>query len=252
MIVVDSRTGSKELLPLLRQMGVQADLGGYIAADFQFEGHGEKPLEPIIVGVERKTVQDMIGSIRERRLLGAQLPEMARAYQVVEIIMEGTWRRNRDTGLVEVPTGAGKWVVARGSMHHEELAHFLMRLQDLGILVWRTFDERETAAWLKARYNHYQQPYSERVAKLHVVYAPPPEVKRRGRRIGLLGARVASFKECVAAQLPGVDSRAIELAAQFPSAKALANATVEDWVRLKGVGKKGAQTIVQAWEQEEN
>jgi ERCC4-type nuclease len=65
---VDSRTGSKELLPLLRHTGIRAELATLDCGDFAVTGNG--PEGQTEVGFERKTYGDLIDSLRSGRLAG--------------------------------------------------------------------------------------------------------------------------------------------------------------------------------------
>ncbi len=250
MILVDARVGSRELLQGLRGLGVDAELAGNLSADFQFEGQG--PSSTLLIGIERKAVQDLLDSMRTRRFEGQQLSPMLDCYDRCYMVVEGLWRRGRGTGLVEVPRGRGEWGAPKGSYNYTEVSHYLSRLEEMaGLTVRRTFDEEETCAVISDLYTEWSQDYTGRLKKLQRIYAPPPEfpIRKKGRRARAFEVRpkpnlVAKW----IAQLPGVDGRTFELAAKFPSARAMANAGVEDWLKIKGLrlGRKTAETIVEA------
>lgn len=246
MILVDERVGSRELLQGLRGLGIDADLAGKLDADFQFTGEG--PTGAILVGIERKEIQDLLNSKRDHRLAGHQLGPMTDAYDRVYVIVEGYWRRGRGTGLVETRNGSG-WSAARGRVYYAEIVHFLSRLEEYAeIRVGRTGDEEETVGLIAGLYTEWQEPYEERRRKIQVVYAPGPDTReRRGHRASVF-RRKATLKEKWAAQLPGVDSRAIEVARQFKSAREMADADVERWLEIEGlrIGRKTAENIVEA------
>lgn len=250
MILVDARVGSRELLQGLRSLGVDAELGGNLAADFQFEGKGEHG--PCLIGIERKTIQDLLNSIRTRRFEGQQLSPMLDCYDRCYMIVEGLWRRGRGTGLLEVPRGRGEWGAPRGHFYYAEVGHFLARLEEMaGVRVKRTFDEEETCGTIADLWSEWDQPYNERLRKLQRIYAPGPDfpIRKNGRRASAFQVRrEPSLAAKWIAQLPGVDGRAVELAEKFPNALAVATASVEDWLKIKGMrlGKKSAGAIVDA------
>lgn len=245
MVLIDGRIGSRELLQGLRGLGVDCDLAGKLDADFQFTGEG--PTGPILLGCERKEIQDLLNSKREHRLAGHQLRPMTDCYDRVYLIVEGYWRRGRGTGLIE--TRNGTWQTARGRVYYAEIVHFLDRLAEWGgIRVVRTSDEEETAGFIAELYREWQEPYAVREQKLQVIYAPGPDTReKRGHRASVF-RRKATLKEKWVHDLPGIEGRSIEIAKHFGSAREVANADVEQWLGIKGlrIGKKTAETIVGA------
>jgi ERCC4-type nuclease len=243
MILIDSRVGSRELMQGIRKLGVDCELAGMLAADFQFVGEG--PVGSVLIGIERKQISDMLQSMRDRRLAGQQLSAMTSCYDVCVLIVEGIWRRQRDTGFVEVLNGS--WRAARGSYHYAELDKFLCSLEQLaGLRIRRTADEEETCAQIADLYSWWQKDYEDHKS-LDAIYAPPPDTRvQRGHR-AVVFHREPTLKEKWAAQLPGVDSRAIQVAASFESAREMANADVERWLQVgHRIGKKTAEGIVEA------
>jgi ERCC4-type nuclease len=241
MVLVDSRVGSRELLATLRGFGVDADLADRLDADFQFTGNGEDG--EVLAGIERKTIQDLLNSMRDRRLAGSQIKAMSKAYDIRYLIVEGYWRRGRSTGLVEILNG--HWGASRGAHRYAEVDRFLCSLEELaGIRVWRTGDEEETCAAVADRYQWWQKPWSDHTS-MRVVYAPEPERKRGRAR---LFSGETTLVEKWIAQLPGVDGRAIELAKYFASGLDLAEADVDRWMTITGlrIGEKTAKKIVGA------
>mgnify|MGYP001559378615 CR=1 FL=1 len=252
MVLVDARVGSRELLQGLRGLGIDAELGGNLSADFQFSGCGPAPASTVLIGIERKTIQDLLNSIRTRRFEGQQLSPMLDCYDCCYLVVEGAWRRGKGTGLIEIPRGRGEWGAPRGSFHYAEVSHFLIRLEEFaGVRVRRTYDEDETCAAIADLYTEWAAPYEERLRKLQRIYAPPPDfpIRKDGKRVRAFAVQQApSLAAKWIAQLPGVDSRAVELAERFRSARDVANADVEDWLSIKGlrVGRKSAEKIVEA------
>jgi ERCC4-type nuclease len=240
MILIDERVGSREFLQKIRGLGVDAELAGKIPADFQFTGNGDG--RQVLVGIERKTIQDLLNSMRDRRLAGSQVGGMLQTYDVACLVVEGIWRRQRESGLVEIQNG--KWRAARGSYRYSEVRSFLCSLRELGdIRIWRTGDEEETCADIVCEYLWWQKQWHDhRTAKS--VYAPPPK-PRTGHRAHTFRHETTLLEEWLS-RLPHIDSRAIELAQYFSSARDMAEADVDRWTTIKGIGKKTAEQIVEA------
>lgn len=246
MILVDFRTGSRELLSLIRGFGCDAELTELDAADFAFTGNGDPEVcaSPFI-GIERKVLDsDLIQSMRSRRLAGSQVVKMGRMFDECYLVVEGLWKRNRETGYIDVPAGRGKpWRPVRGNIKYSEVGRFLCSLEiQGGIHIWRTADEEETAAAIADRYLWWQKPWAEH-STMSTIYAPEGE-RRRGHKPSM--RRESTLAEKVASQLPGVDSKAVQVAAHFGSVAAMMQATEKEWIQVEGIGKVGARKIVEA------
>lgn len=243
MILVDERVGSRELLYSIRAIGGEAELAGQLDADFQFVGNG--PQGPLLIGIERKTITDLIGSMRSGRLSGRQIGTMQQTYDICYLIIEGYWRRGRNGGMVEVRYG--DWKTVRGQVRYSEVVRFLASLREIGgVHVWRTADEEETSAYLVEEHAWWQKQWSEhKVAR--TIYTAPVERKQKSHKPSLFRSE-ASLLEKWIVQLPGVQDRAIDLAKHFSSPRDLADADVDRWLQIKGlrVGRKTAEKIVEA------
>ena len=68
-------------------------------ADFAFDGNG--PDGPVMVGIERKTVSDLINSINSGRLSSRQVPGVMQSYNIGCLLIEGKLHANAD-GMVVV------------------------------------------------------------------------------------------------------------------------------------------------------
>ena len=90
MILLDDRTGSGELLPLFRPYDAPVELARLDFGDACWLGNGATG--PELVGVERKTIHDLVSSMRSKRLSGYQLPGLLRTYDWVYLLVEGVWR----------------------------------------------------------------------------------------------------------------------------------------------------------------
>lgn len=241
MILIDERVGSRELLGLIRGLGVDAELAGKLAADFQFEGNG--PDGSVLVGFERKALMDLLDSMRKKRLAGSQIGPMMDTYDICYLVIEGLWRRGRESGMVETLYGKD-WRPVRGSFRFSEVSRFLASLRELGgIRTWRTSYEEETAAYIVEEFHWWQKPWNDHKTN-NTMYTPEASHKRGGHKPRVFRQDV-SLTEAWLTRLPRIDTRAEELATYFVSANDLANATVERWQAIKGIGPKTAREIVE-------
>jgi ERCC4-type nuclease len=68
--------------------------------DFSWLGNGPDGA-PWSIGVERKTIGDMIQSITSDRFSGHQLPGLLNTYNAVYVLVEGLYRPDQRTGVLE-------------------------------------------------------------------------------------------------------------------------------------------------------
>ena len=139
MITVDSRTGSIELLPLFPKNTAKP---GYLAfADFAFTGRGYANGLPLLIGVERKTTTDLLSSMTTGRLSGYQIPGLLNSYNAVYLIIEGIFRPNPNSKILE-HYRKGKWVsikLGNREFMSRELYNYINTLTTIcGITIWRT------------------------------------------------------------------------------------------------------------------
>lgn len=151
ILYIDSRVGSRELAPIFqRRHGAKVSLTTLTSADVAWCcGHTVK--NPFCegdygckVGVERKTPSDLIGSLLKSRLDGRQVPLMLRGYVMSYILIEGRYRRARQTPQIETATwstekppkegGDGsveivKWTPSKCGLTYPQLESWLARYE---------------------------------------------------------------------------------------------------------------------------
>jgi len=241
MILVDSRTGSRELLTLIRYLGVDAELQDNLDSDFQFVGNG--PDGDLLIGIERKAIGDLINSIIEKRLAGEQVGHMQAVYDRCYLVVEGYYRRQPSSGLIEVRAGRD-WRVASQRLNYGQMTRFLCSIQeqaDFGI--WRTIDERDTAAYIADLYGWWSKDWKEH--KTHkVIYKPRLNLKATGHKATMF-KRHPNLTELWLSSLTGIADDAERLAQFFATAAHITHFTVEDWKRIKGIGPIKAKKIVE-------
>src|SRR5262245_22382982 len=152
-IRVDDRVGSCDLEPLLKARGLPVELTRLDYADVCWMGNG--PEGPVLVGVELKTIGDLLSCITSQRFTGHQLPGLQDTYSVSYLLVEGLWKCgksgellvHRHGGWSEVGWGKKKW-------SYSEVEHWLSSVeQQGGVCLWRTANRDETVAVIHARYS---------------------------------------------------------------------------------------------------
>lgn len=235
-ILVDDRIGSKDLLEPLRDIHLPAYPTQLEYGDVAFEGHG--PSGPVMVGIERKRITDLISSKRSGRLAGHQLGGLLRDYQVVYLLVEGAFRPNPNSGVLEVP-GRGGWDTLRlGStgFAFSELEGFLVGLENkCNIKIRCTYNRAQSVAWIQTMWTWWGVEWDAHQS-LDVVYTPPPPTVQFVK---------PSFERRVAAQLEGVGwDKSAAIAAKFESVIEMAAAEEKQWLEVPGIGKTLAKRIV--------
>mgnify|MGYP001564620098 CR=1 FL=1 len=231
------------MLPLFRPYDVDVQVTRLEFGDICWSGKGSTG--PELIGVERKTIHDLVSSIRSKRLSGHQLPGLVRTYDWVYLLVEGGWRCG-EKGEVQVWVRGGWVVLAVGSrpILYREVDHYLSTLQCVcGVQVERTFDERQTVAWLVSRYKWWtDKEWAQH--RSHVQVYAPYEVND-GRHRGSFVRRTPSLAEKVAAQIPGLDRGALQVAKKFKTVERMVEAGVGEWaaVELEQEGKKGRRVV---------
>jgi len=223
MIYLDSRVGSRELLPCFKPFGVPVEMTRLdimleepSAGDACWVGNGEHG--DCMVGLERKVIGDLVQSMQTKRLSGLQLPGMRKIYPYVVLVVEGIWRPGERGELEVMGRGDGRWWPQRGVLYRQ-ISSFLRTLRTIGgVDVVRTATDRETAVEIVDAWHWWQKRWAEH--KSHrAVYAPSSEytgkkwqwLEAGGRKVDL--KKVTAMK--VASQLPLVDERSWRVARHF-------------------------------------
>jgi ERCC4-type nuclease len=238
VILVDDRTGSKELAPLIQELSVPVGVTRLESGDFQFLGNG--PHGQILVGIERKTLPDLISCMFDHRYAGSQLPKFVGMYQSKWLYVESPPFRPDAEGMIEVSwRGTFQRPYGTKPVMFRQVDNFLNSSQMLhGVLVKRTFDMRDTARHLVNLYWWWQKEWEEH--KSHkTIYTPASHVAAGNGKVSLCRQWANA--------IPGIGwekSAAVE--AHFGgNALRMATATRDEWMIPKVVGEKMSLKIVQ-------
>lgn len=239
------------------------------SADCRFEGHGEHG--PSLVGCERKRLSDLINSMKDRRLAGidGQLDLLSKEHDYIYLFVECMIRPGRDGEIEEFRVGrnGAGWYPAFGhgpgnqyAVNYRQVMNFLTTLElkvkavSTGerLVVRRTATAYETASqyvslWHWFNGKRWDQHHSHSQIRTNAV-----EVNGRRAAFDGIGPGAVEASELwkMAAQLPGVDMKAREVAEYFADDVAvakgrvmeqMARATLRDWMSIPGIGQETAE-----------
>jgi len=235
MLYIDGRVGSRELIRYFAEG--TATLTSLQFGDASFIGQGPEEA-PVLVGIEVKTLSDMIQSMLNGRFSGHQLPGLLRDYHVVYLIIEGHYRPEPGTGFLQVPRGRGQWIMApfgTKAWKFRDLEGFLTTIEtQYGVRLRRSQNRQETGAligelyhwWTDKMYAEHRSGQAFDTSHEPILY--PTSLVRR-----------------VAAQLKGIGwKRSQAVAEHFSSVVDMVLAPAEEWRRITGVGPKLAASVV--------
>lgn len=173
MISVDRRIGSKHLVPLLSSRGHDARLATLEFGDVAFPGLGPPDRAPITVGIEIKTLGDLLGSITSQRFTGRQLPGMLRTYQYPFLLVECDGLRAGAGDSIET-RGFRGWTRARTHFRWSSLFGMLTMLQVYCRMpvLW-SVGHQCTANMIVRLYSLFSKPWSRH--RSHLALPPPPD-----------------------------------------------------------------------------
>jgi ERCC4-type nuclease len=238
MIILDDREGSRELADAIRRAGIECEVQRMEYGDCCWMGNG--PEGPCLIGVERKTVQDLLASMRTGRLVGHQLAGMSEEYHAMYLIVEGMTREDPDSGLL-LHYRRGGWEEVRVGQQRfmwSELEAYLTSIDSLiGIHVRRSATPRETVSLIRTLYQWWQKSWDQHSTH-KVLYTPLPQHSLLVK---------PSVLRRVAAQLPMIGyERSGAVEKHFRTVYAMATAEEKQWREIEGIGKGIAQKVVRA------
>jgi ERCC4-type nuclease len=197
--------------------------------------------EPVLVGVEVKSIHDLISSMNTGRLQAHQVPGLLRDFGQPWLLWFGSVRAGRD-GRLEIRRGQGWKAFRLGSrdVPYGYLHSFLFELSVAGIKVAHVYDESEAAAWLACLHRWWSKPWDKHKGL---------RTLDNSRSITLVPGmdRGVRMRATVAAALPGVGfERAFAAASHFSSVVSMVCASTQEWEQVPGVGKVVAKAVVTA------
>lgn len=237
MIYVDQRKGSIELLPHLQRFAQSIDVekSHLEFGDVAFEGKG--PDGTLAIGVERKTLHDMLNCIDDARYAGHQRPGMKQLYDLSILMVEGMFKPHDPDGfLMEGFNGGMSWGYCKyrsQRVMYAKLYRYLMSVQLSGVFVTYSRDIIQTAFNVCEWYHYFQKAWDQHISmrEMHRIAMPsliarPPLARRWAKELDGIGVKLAEQASRV-----------------FKTGLELAEADEREWLRVPGVGVKTAQQI---------
>jgi ERCC4-type nuclease len=238
MLTVDPREGSQNLVEPLSTMGVPVRKEKLEFGDVAFVGNGPED-SVLTIGIEYKTVPDLLASWHDGRLLGHQLPGMLNSFAVVYLLVEGIISADTDDRIRQY-TSRGRWENVRSETKYSNLAGWLESLRHLyGVHVLTSANLLTSTVQVASTYRWWQKEYSTHGTPV-TIHTP------NLRRDLIVPTRIMK----VAATFPGVGSeKLLDIEARFGSIREMVNADAATWRQVDGVGKKTAEAIVKYLEE---
>ena len=242
MILVDNRIGSACLVPPLQHLGIPCELTQLEYGDAAFVGNG--PYGPMSIAIERKTLNDLIESMRNGRLTGHQLIGLRKNYDLCYLLIEGIFTPSYDgSGTIMQLTEKNYWrAIPQNSVKYKELDSFLCTLTSkCGVIVLKSANIWESSHILGNLHRWWSREWDEHESHFGMY---TPKFMPTGGEVLLTKA---SLLRRIAKELEGVGytrSKAVEQ--HFSSVEAMVNATVKQWMEIEGIGKITAERIVKS------
>lgn len=232
MIQIDNRIGSKELYPFLPE---PKELTRLEFADVCFTGNGRGG--PAYIGIERKTIGDFIQSMTTGRLSGHQLPGLVNSYSHVYIIVEGLWRANRESGLLEIWQGSGWGANTYGCRRYmcSSIWNYMTSIEvSSGASIRTTGSMKETCQLITSLQSWWSKPFHKHHGMEVLANVCPTGTFAK-----------PSMVRKIAAQLPGIGwERSKAVIGTFGTVAEMVDATKEEWMEIEGIGKRIAENVV--------
>lgn len=226
MIRVSKAAGSEEFAPLLKRLGAPCQLRTLRQmpfADFAFTGNG--PLGLCAVGIERKTVSEIVGSLSNKRFRGWQLRGLLRSYDYVFVIVEGYAHVDAQSGeLMQGKFSAG---FSRFRHAYMDVMKFELTLRlKASCIIIHTKNKAETAWLVRSIYDWFTRKKWHEHKAAYAIFESLPD---------RLIVEPQQLKRRIAAQFDQVEwvrSRSVDQ--YFRSIKQMINATAAEWEEALG------------------
>lgn len=260
MILVDPRDGgvvrkpgvdtpSDLFIKYIKQYGVCSEAHILPYADFCFEGRG--PTGTVMIGVERKTLHDMLNCIHDAHY-NAQRIGMLKYFKKSYLLLEGQWKPHDETGILMQGFDEGShtsWTTCKfrtGPIMYSELYNYLNSVALSGVIVTHSRNIRHSAFNLVQLWHWYQKKWDDHTAlrEIHRLNLPtlntkPSLVRKWAADIEEVGVKRSEEAERV------FNGMAREWSGDVSSAPyMLATSTPEDWMKISRIGRPTAESIV--------
>lgn len=229
----------KDLIAHVNRLGIKCEQSDLQYGDVAFEGNG--PNGSIAIGIERKTLHDMLNCIDDARYNGQRVG-MKQVYTLSVLMLEGHWKPHDPGGiLMEGFSGGISWGYCRYRSQrtmYAKLKRYLISVGLAGVIVDYSRDLFNTAYNIHEWYHYFQKKWGD-----HTSMREEPRIA-----IPAMNLR-ASLTRKWATDIEGVGLKLGEQAERiFSTPIKLATADEMQWLRIPGIGVPTAQSIVkQIW-----
>lgn len=233
LLTIDSREPNGELIDGLTNPH-RIRLMTY--GDFSFWGYGPGDEERAHhIGIERKEINDLLGSISSGRLGGHQAPGMAKNFDVAYLLIEGEWWYDYKG---DARKGKGLLGYGRQTWNAKAIEGFLNSMTVLhGLRVVRSRNAKQSAVVIDALRHWWGKPFEEHRSAGAIVETSVGDGKH------MSFAKPSEFVKCVA-QLKGVGAdRAKKLEGRFKTIAELVEAEPGEIREVEGFGKTMAESV---------
>lgn len=249
MIYIDYKRGSgsdgkgNELLqPIIRKLGIPCETADLVYADAAFEGKG--PNGTVTVGIERKTLNDMLNCIDDARFSDHQRTGMLSMYSkgCAYLCLEGLWGPGNGNGfdgtLMQGYRSGQSWgplkLAGNRRVLYSKLYRYLMSISISGVIITYSNDLFGSAYNICEMYQYFQKPWHQHTSLLELQKFAIPTL-----------AGKATLVRKWATDLTGIGVvHSQEAERLFKTGFSLANSTEEDWLTLPGIGPATAKKVV--------
>jgi ERCC4-type nuclease len=227
-ICIDDRIGSNHLAKLITNSEIaRLDYG-----DACFSAVDNK-----LIGIEIKTIADAVSSMLSGRLVDHQIPGLLQMYDVVYLIIEGYYRCDPKTGIMQWRRGKDWGDIYSGSSRvtWNQFDGWLTSIETLaGIRVRRTTSTSETAMTISSLFTWWQKEEHKTLRVFNTV-ADAAAVER------------PNLCRRMAAQLPSIGwQRSSDVAIKFKTVERMVMAGKVEWMEIDGIGNNIADKVWEA------
>lgn len=237
MILVDHRRGSIELLRAIANLGVPVAKTELQYGDFAFEGNG--PRGSMLIGIERKTLHDMLNSIDTARYSGHQKVGMHLMYGQSFLIVEGRWCPGRPPNFANflLEKYGERWLPCRyrtGKVMYSKLYRYLLSVSLGGVIVLHARDTFECATNIVETYHYFQKKWNDHTSLIECQRVALPQLNGKPSLVRLWANDIEDI---------GVKF-SLEAQRLFKTPIKLAQSDESQWMKIKGIGVSKAQQII--------
>lgn len=234
MLFVDNRSGSKELVKPLVEMGLPVESTVLDAADLYFEGRGVRGA-PLSIGIEFKQLGELVQALRSERLQGYQMLKMRATYAHSYLFIEGELLFDKQGKLQRRSKFTKSVVPLEGQMTVGEL---YKRIQVLhlcgGLNPWWTQTRKDTLQSIAALYHTWTDTNLDQHKSHLAIYQAPTLVPISPFRKAIKAWPHVGFKLSKAAE-----DKFKNKETGLGSVARASSASAEEWADLFAINDKG-------------